>query len=579
MTTFAELHIRPDILQGLAALGFTTPTPIQEEAIPVILRRQDDLISLAQTGTGKTAAFGIPLIQITDVASDQTQALILCPTRELCMQVARDLTAIGKFVRGLKVLPVYGGARIDLQIKALRQGMHIIVATPGRLLDLLKRRCVRIAGVTTVVLDEADEMLNMGFQEELNAILAETPATKKTLLFSATMPRAVVTITRKYMTVPVELTVGTRNAGADNIQHAYYMVHAKDRYAALKRLVDFNPDFYGIIFCRTRLDTQEVAEKLMQDGYRAEALHGDLSQIQRDRIMNKFRRKQVDILVATDVAARGLDVSDLTHVINYSLPDELSGYTHRSGRTGRAGKAGTSIAIIHMREKYRIRELERNLGKTFTYRRVPSGQEVCAKLLQQRIDTMLNLEVDHALLGPMLPALVEKLADLKRDELIKRFISLNFDRFLQYYKNAPDLNEREVERHAAPPPGRPKEGSRGKRDFRDENFTRFAINLGKKDGILPARLIAIINEGTRVRNIAIGKIVISEHNTLLDADSRYAPAILKAFDRLMIHGKPVKIEMVQASKPQPAPKVGRRYVATPRPTVAPKKYKKKAAAD
>ncbi len=357
MTTFTALNIRPDILQGLTTLGFTTPTPIQEEAIPVILKRQDDLISLAQTGTGKTAAFGIPLIQITDVASNQTQALILCPTRELCMQVARDLAAIGKFVHGLKVLPVYGGARIDLQIKALRQGIHIIVATPGRLLDLNKRRCVQLASVTTVVLDEADEMLNMGFQEEVNAILAETPPTKKTLLFSATMPRAVVAITRKYMTKPVELTVGTRNAGAENIQHVYYMVHAKDRYGALKRIVDFSPDIYGIIFCRTRLDTQEVAEKLMQDGYRAEALHGDLTQAQRDLIMNKFRRRHVHLLVATDVAARGLDVSDLTHVINFSLPDELSSYTHRSGRTGRAGKAGISIAIIHMREKYRIREL------------------------------------------------------------------------------------------------------------------------------------------------------------------------------------------------------------------------------
>jgi ATP-dependent RNA helicase DeaD len=416
------------------------------------------------------------------------------------------------------------------------------------------------------------------------------------------MPRAVVTMTRKYMNKPVELTVGTRNAGAENIQHVYYMVHAKDRYAALKRIVDFNPEIYGIIFCRTRLDTQEVAEKLMQDGYRAEALHGDLSQGQRDQIMNKFRRKQVHILVATDVAARGLDVSDLTHVINYILPDELSSYTHRSGRTGRAGKAGTSIAIIHMREKYRIRELESSLGKTFEYRRVPSGQEVCAKQLQQRLDTMLNLEIDHAMLGPMLPAITEKLATLERDELIKRFVSLNFDRFLQYYKNAPDLNERDVERRP-PAPGRPREASRGKeysrptetsrnkeysrpaegsrpkRDFKDENFTRFAINVGKKDGILPARLIAIINEGTRVRNIAIGKIVISEHATMLDADSRYSAVILKAFDRQMIHGKPVKIEVIQDSKAQPAAKAGRRYIATPRPTPVPKKYKKKAAAE
>ncbi|MBU0613680.1 DEAD/DEAH box helicase, partial [Patescibacteria group bacterium] len=358
MNTFAELGINNDILKALSALGFEEPTPIQAQVIPLMLDRQVDMVSLAQTGTGKTAAFGVPLIQLTNNKSRQTQGLILCPTRELCVQVSRDLGAFARYVEGLSILAVYGGASIDQQINALRNGIQIIVATPGRLNDLIRRRKVDISGVRYVVFDEADEMLQMGFQEELNAILAQTPKEKNTLLFSATMSKEVAAIASKYMSDPVEITIGQRNAGAENVRHEYYMVHAKHRYLALKRIVDYYPKIYSIIFCRTRLETNEVANKLIQDGYNADALHGDLSQAQRDQVMNKFRCKNLQLLVATDVAARGLDVNDLTHVINYNLPDDNSGYTHRSGRTGRAGRTGTSVAIIHMKERFKIKEIE-----------------------------------------------------------------------------------------------------------------------------------------------------------------------------------------------------------------------------
>ena len=548
MTTFAELGIHNDILKGLEELGFTTPTPVQEQIIPTLLARKVDMIGLAQTGTGKTAAFGIPLLQWTDVQRKQTQGLVLCPTRELCVQVAGDMAAYAKYLPGINILAVYGGANIEPQIKALRQGVQIVVATPGRLHDLMRRGKVNISAIRTVVLDEAEEMLQMGFQDELNAILAETPADKNTLLFSATMSREVSAIAGKYMTEPVEITVGRRNAGAENVSHIYYMVQAKDRYPALKRIVDSNPDIYSIIFCRTRQETQEVADKLIQDGYNADALHGDLSQMQRDQVMNKFRRRNLQLLVATDVAARGLDVNDLTHVINYNLPDDTVNYTHRSGRTGRAGKAGISIAIIHLRENHRIREIESKLKKKFQKGLIPSGQEVCEKKLLRMIDIMKQVDVDHKQIDPFLPAIMETLTALDREELIKRFVSVEFNRFLEYYRNAPDLNVSEY-----------KKDRETRNVFKDNKsdkpsttrkFTRLILNVGKKDGANPSRLIGEINDFTGNSGIRVGKIEIMNSSSILEVESRFAPQIKGVFQGLMINGKPVVIEEAKDRKPR-----------------------------
>lgn len=541
MTLFAELGIHNDILRALADLGFTTPTPVQEQIIPTLLARQVDMIGLAQTGTGKTAAFGIPLLQLTDTRRKQTQALVLCPTRELCIQVTKDMTAYAKYLSGITILAVYGGASIEPQIKALRQGTQIIVATPGRLHDLIRRGTVNISAIRTVVLDEADEMLQMGFQEELNAILAETPANKNTLLFSATMSGEVAAIAGRYMTDPLELTVGRRNAGAENVSHIYYMVQSRDRYAALKRIVDSNPDIYSIIFCRTRQETQETADKLIQDGYNADALHGDLSQTQRELIMNKFRRKNLQLLVATDVAARGLDVNDLTHVINYNLPDDASSYTHRSGRTGRAGKSGVSIAIIHMREKGRIKEIESKLKRTFQKGLIPSGQDICAIQLLRMIDTMKQVEVDHKQIAPFLPAITERLSMLDREELIKRFVSVEFNRFLEYYRKAPDLNVAEGNNR--------QEHRKGYRESKvvkppaRQKVSRFLLNVGKKDGVNPSRLIGEINEAVGNSSLRIGKIEMMNNSAILEADSNFAPQILGVFKNLMINGKLVAIKL------------------------------------
>lgn len=545
MTSFAELDVRPDILRGIAALGFTDPTPIQEKVIPLILANRQDLISLAQTGTGKTAAFGIPLVQLVDSATRQTQALVLCPTRELCIQVSRDLEALARYAAGIKVLAVYGGASIERQVNALKRGVQIIVATPGRLLDLIRRGSVHLAAVSAVVLDEADEMLNMGFQEELNAILAQTPATKNTLLFSATMPKGVAAIARQYMNSPAEITIGQRNAGADNVRHLYYMVQARKRYLALKRIVDSNPDSYGIIFCRTRQETKEVAEKLAGDGYGADALHGDLSQSQRDHIMARFRARNIQLLVATDVAARGLDVSDLTHVINYNLPDDIANYTHRSGRTGRAGKTGIAISIIHMRERHLIRAIEKKINKTFEECRVPSGMDICKIQILRHLDRVLAVPVDEERLEPFLPAMAQKLSTLDRDALIKRLVSLEFNRIFAYYQNAPDLNESLAGKENGSKRGR-KHMVAPSRSASGENvgtFTRFALNIGKKDGVRPVRLIGMINERTGVRDIAIGKIAIMEKRSLMEVDSRFTNDILEAFQNLMMNGRHVTIEI------------------------------------
>ncbi len=549
MKNFNELGINSDILKGLASLNFENPTPVQEEVIPLMLEKRVDLVSLAQTGTGKTAAFGIPLIQQSNPAKKHTQCLVLCPTRELCVQVARDLESFARFIPKMKILAVYGGARIDQQMNSLRKGVQIVVATPGRLKDLISRKAVDLSKVNYVVFDEADEMLQMGFQDELTAILASTPKKKNTLLFSATMPKEVASISRKYMSNPVELTIGTKNAGAENVRHEFYLVHQRNRYAALKRIVDNSPDNYSIIFCRTRRETNEVAHKLIQDGYNADALHGDLSQAQRDQVMGKFRCRNIQILVATDVAARGLDVNDLSHVINYNLPDEPAAYTHRSGRTGRAGRKGTSIVIVTSKEKYKLRLIEKKIQKQFIQCKIPTGLEICRKQLVSQIDRVNNVTVNNEQIAPLFDEIEDKLGHLSREEMIKRFVSLEFNRFLEYYKNAPDLNATSQSQSAG------RRHDRDRRDSRPElhpknKFTTFSINVGRRQGIMPQGLIGKINEIQDVGRIKIGRIEILRNSATLEVDSRYTAQVLGAFQRSEINGKTVNIEVAKLTGPK-----------------------------
>ena len=563
MQAFQNLGINDDILEGLSTLGFTKPTKVQEEVIPLMLEKQCDLVTLAQTGTGKTAAFGIPIIQLVNPQLKQTQALVLCPTRELCMQVAKDLETYGKHIKQLKILSVYGGARIDQQMNSLRKGVQIVVATPGRLKDLLNRKAANLTQIKFVVFDEADEMLQMGFQDDLTSILENTPKEKNTLLFSATMPREVATISRKYMNNPVELTVGTKNAGAENVRHELYLVQTHNRYPALKRIVDNSPDIYAIIFCRTRRETGEVANKLIQDGYNADSLHGDLSQAQRDMVMRKFRCRNLQILVATDVAARGLDVNDLTHVINYNLPDDIASYTHRSGRTGRAGQAGISIAVVTPKERYRISAIERKIQKKFKQCSIPSGTEICKKQMFNLMDDVTQVTVDHKQIEPLYSEIAEKLQHLDREELIKHFVSLQFNKFLEYYKNAPDLNISATDQ------------KRNKKDPRqslvpNQKFTTFRLNVGRRQGIMPQGIIRKINEIENVGRIKIGQIEILRNSASLEADSRYNAQILQAFRDSDIDGKTVSIEITQPLAPNKSYK-GRRKPTNHRKSRRPRK--------
>ena len=540
MTTFAELGLDADLLKGLDRLGFSVPTPVQEEVIPTLLDLENDFVGLSQTGTGKTAAYGLPLIQLLDREKRKTQALILCPTRELCVQVTRDLHAYAHYHPAVKIVAVYGGASIVNQNRQLQQGAHIIVATPGRLLAFIHEGKIDFTAIRAVVLDEADEMLQMGFQEDLNAILAATPESKKTILFSATMPREVVTIAKRYMKNPAEVTIGERNQGIENVHHLYYVTTEKNRYQTLRRIADSNPDIYAIIFCRTRQETREVAEKLIGDGYNADALHGELSQGQRDLVMHKFRRRNLQLLVATDVAARGLDVKNLSHVINYNLPDDAAAYTHRSGRTGRAGKEGISIAIISPREKYKIKQIERRLKRKFEQGRIPSGQEICQLRLLHYLEELKRKEIDATSIEPFLPEILESLAPLAREELIKRFVLAEFAPILQSYQNAPDLNlrEREIKNHH----------ERGERKAGDkryfpaskgrEQFIRFHLNIGKRDGVNPGRLIGEINDAT-AGGARIGRIEIMKNFSLLEADSRFEAEVIQTFSNLMINGRRV----------------------------------------
>ena len=439
--TFEELGLKQEVLDAVASLGFTEPSPIQQEAIPQLLTENKDLVGLAQTGTGKTAAFGLPMVNQIDIDSKKTQGLVICPTRELCIQISKDFVSYSKNFRNANIVPVYGGASIDTQTRQLNRGAQIVVATPGRLVDMIKRKRVDLSQVQFVALDEADEMLNMGFKEDIDGILSNTPDTKKTWLFSATMPREVVRIAKQYMTDPIEITVGTKNATAKNIEHQYFRVNDRDRFDGLKRIIDFEPDMYGVIFCRTRRETAEVAEKLMKNNYSAEPLHGELSQAQRDRVMRSFRKKDIQLLVATDVAARGIDVDDITHVINYNLPDEIESYTHRSGRTARAGKKGVSMLLLNNREAGKLRQIERIINTEIKQAKFPTGEDICKKQLLQLVDKVVAVEVKEDQINQYLSAIEEKFADLSKEEIIKKFVSAEFNKFLSYYERTSDIND------------------------------------------------------------------------------------------------------------------------------------------
>jgi ATP-dependent RNA helicase DeaD len=547
MINFEEMGFTPGILKAIQELGFENPMPVQEKVIPLMLAGEVDIIALAQTGTGKTAAFGLPLVQATDTEISNTQALILCPTRELCMQITGDLTDYARFTGKLKIQSVYGGASIDNQIRALKKGVHIIVATPGRLIDLIGRGAAKLSSVTTVILDEADEMLNMGFLDSINEILEEVPEGRRTLLFSATMSKEISSIARKYMDQPVEITIGTKNSSADNVSHAYYLIHAKDKYKVLKRIADFEPDIYGIIFCRTRKETQEVASKLMDDGYNADALHGDLSQLQRDAVMQKFRTKNLQLLVATDVAARGLDVDDLTHVINYSLPDDTEVYTHRSGRTGRAGKTGISISLVHLRERHNLQQIERMVKKPFKAIQIPTGTEICGKQLFHWINKLETVVTEHQEIERFLPEIKEKLAGFDREELLKRVVSLQFDRFLDDYRNGEDTIEPVSERENR------FEGS-GRRGAREEypgNYKRLFINLGKSDGFYPEQLIELVNSNTKGKKVPIGKIDLLKTFSFFEVEASYADSLIAALTNVTFMDRRVAVEIAQEKTDKP----------------------------
>jgi ATP-dependent RNA helicase DeaD len=573
MITFEELGVAPQYIRAIQELGFETPMPVQEKVIPLLLGEKTDIVVLAQTGTGKTAAYGLPLVQLANTSMREPQVLILCPTRELCMQITGDINDFAKYNDELKALPVYGGSSIDLQIKALKKGVQIVVATPGRLLDLIRRKAIKLNLIHTVILDEADEMLNMGFSESLNDILAEIPENRNTLLFSATMPNEVATIAKKYMKDPVEVTIGNRNAGAENIKHLYFTVHARDKYLALKRIVDFYPSIYGIVFCRTRKETQEVADKLIHDGYNAESLHGELSQAQRDMVMNKFRIRHIRLLVATDVAARGLDVEDLTHIINYNLPEDLDSYTHRSGRTGRAGKAGTSIILINLKEKHLIRQIEKKINKSFTAAMVPTGRQICEKQLFNLIDKMEKVDIEDKEIDTYLPQIYRKLEWLDQKEIIKRFVALEFNRFLEYYKNAPELNVPDEKQYNTGRTGESKKRfrmdesdfgykgksesqrwskkeyggkeDRGSRRQAEPGYTRLFINLGKSNGLYPGDLIELINRNTKGKMIKVGKIDIMKKSTIFEVISQSAGELVSLMKDKNFKDSAVTVDFVK----------------------------------
>ena len=537
MKTFEELGVSPEIRKAIEEMGYENPMPVQEEVIPYLLGENNDVVALAQTGTGKTAAFGLPLLQQIDVKNRVPQSLILCPTRELCLQIAGDLNDYSKYIDGLKVLPVYGGSSIDSQIRSLKRGVHIIVATPGRLLDLMERKTVSLSTVHNIVMDEADEMLNMGFTDSINAILADVPKERNTLLFSATMSPEIARISKNYLQNAKEITIGRKNESTSNVKHVAYTVQAKDKYAALKRIVDYYPQIYGIIFCRTRKETQEIADKLMQEGYNADSLHGELSQAQRDAVMQKFRIRNLQLLVATDVAARGLDVDDLTHVINYGLPDDTESYTHRSGRTGRAGKTGTSIAIINLREKGKLREIERIIGKKFIAGEMPTGKQICEKQLIKVIDELEKVKVNEEEITDFMPEIYRKLEWLSKEDLIKRMVSHEFNRFLDYYRDREEIETPTDSRERHTRDSR----ERGSRKAAP-GFTRLFINLGKMDSFFPSELISLLNSNTRGR-IELGRIDLMKNFSFFEVEEKEAQNVVKALNRANWNGRKVSVEV------------------------------------
>jgi len=541
--TFNELGLRSQVVKAVTDMGFEQPTPIQEQAIPHLLKSKSDFVGLAQTGTGKTAAFGLPLVNRITERKNVPIGLIICPTRELCLQIAKDIANYSKHDK-IKVEAVYGGADIQKQIRNLKSGVSIVVATPGRLVDLIKRKAIELSEIEVVVLDEADEMLNMGFKEDIDLILEKTPDEKSTWLFSATMPKEVAKISKNYMTDPLEVSIGNKNEGNKNIDHIYFSVKEKDRYAALKRLIDFNPKIFGLVFCRTRVETQQIAEKLGKDGYNAEALHGDLSQAQRDRVMERFRARGIQLLVATDVAARGIDVDDITHVINYKLPDEVENYTHRSGRTARAGNTGESLVLINTREKYKINQIEKIIGQKFTFGEIPTPEAICAVQLESMIQKVKDTKVNEAEIAPFIPHILEDLEDLSKEEVIKKFVSAEFNRFLEYYKKAGDLN-------AKPSDSARDEGRRSsRREGTDENKQRFFVSLGDKDGMNPGALLRLICDATGLKSDAVGRIDILPAFSFFDADKDKAQLIVRETKGLDYDGKRFSIELTEDKKPR-----------------------------
>lgn len=549
MKSFETLGLSPGLVESVTVLGFETPTPIQEKAIPVLLKGNRDFVGLAQTGTGKTAAFGLPLLELIDDSLKTTQALVLAPTRELGMQITSDLENFAEKFKSFNIVAVYGGASISEQIRKVKRGAQIIVATPGRLIDLIDRKAINISTIKYVVLDEADEMLNMGFKEDLDKILSFTPSEKNTWLFSATMPREVRAIMKNYMEDPFELTVGEQNVGNVNIEHRYVLVPERDKYLALKRILDFTPDIFGLIFCRTRIDTQRIAEMLIKDGYNADSLHGDLNQQQRDRVMIKFRQRTLQILVATDVAARGIDVEDITHVIHLNMPDEMEFYTHRSGRTARAGKKGISIALVSKFELGKVKQIERSIKTSVKRMMVPTGAEVCQKQLLALMHKVREVKVNEKEIEEFLPAVYEELKDVTKQELIKRFASIEFNRFLDYYRNAPDLNAADQKRaeYGAP---RPSGG------------TRFFINLGKMDGLDKSQMLELIDEYTGLEKKDIGTIDLKSAYSFFEVEKQQADRVVQGFKNVELQGRQVRVDITDNHAGGPS--AGRRD-ESPRP--------------
>jgi ATP-dependent RNA helicase DeaD len=549
LKTFEELGVAPNIVRAIKEMGYESPMPVQEEVIPYLLGNGNEVIALAQTGTGKTAAFGLPILQQIKIDEVSPQAVILCPTRELCLQIADDLNDYSKYIDRLKVLPVYGGSSIESQIRALRRGVHVIVATPGRLIDLIKRKTADLQHVKNVILDEADEMLNMGFSESIDEILSYIPKERNMLLFSATMPAEIARITKKYMHNPHEIIIGKKNEGAKNVKHIYYMVNARDKYLVLKRLADYNPNIYGIVFCRTKKETQEIADLLIKDGYNADSLHGDLSQAQRDYVMQKFRLRNIQLLVATDVAARGLDVDDLTHIINYGLPDDVESYTHRSGRTGRAGKTGTSIAIIHLKEKHKVKEIEKKIGKTFEQGVIPSGKQICEKQLFSFIDKLEKVKVNEEEIKDTLPSIYRKLDWLDKEDLIKRLIAHEFNRLIDYYQGAGDIEAPQEDWKRQERGGKPERRGFGKGTgtgrFSERGYARLFINVGKMDGLNPQNLIGLLNDNVSGRKVDIGRIDLMKNFSFFEVKEADKDRVIQNLDGVKAFRRVVAVEQAQ----------------------------------